>query len=74
MGFTPQVNEKVEGHLLFSILGRLINLEIEGFTISGRLIRFEKVEQAKHRPFVLILLLPDGQMAIAKWEGLIHWK
>jgi hypothetical protein len=74
LGFTQLVKREIDSNLLFHILGKTVNLQNEDFTISGKLIRFEKVGQAKHKPFVLILLLPNGQMAIAKWEGIIYWR
>ena len=75
MGYTPQlVKREIDRNLLLHILGKTVNLRCnEDFTISGRLIKFERVGEAKHKPFILVLLLSDGRTVITKWEGIIYW-
>jgi hypothetical protein len=75
MGFSPQlVKREIDRNLLLHILGKTVNLRFEDFTISGRLIKFERVGEARHKPFILVLLLSDGRTVITKWEGIIYWK
>ena len=76
MGYTPQFEKlKMDRNILLSVLGRNVNVEFDsGCFVSGKLIKFEAVGQAKHRPFVLVLLLPNGEQIITKWMGIIHWK
>ena len=75
MGFTPQLEkQKIDSNLLFSVLGKVITVEVdERYFVSGKLIRFERVGEARHKPFVLVLLLSDGRTVITKWEGIIYW-
>jgi hypothetical protein len=76
VGFTPQFEKlKMDKNILLSVLGKNINVEFDsGCFIGGKLLRFERVGEARHKPFVLVLLLPNGERIITKWMGIIHWK
>jgi len=76
MGYTRQFEKlKVDKNILLSVLGKNINVEFDsGCFIGGRLVRFERVGEARHKPFVLVLLLSDGRTVITKWEGIIYWR
>jgi hypothetical protein len=76
MGYTPQFEKlKMDRNILLGLLGKSINVEFDdGCFIGGKLQRFERVGEAKHKPFVLVLLLPNGERIITKWMGIIHWK
>jgi hypothetical protein len=75
LGFTPQlVKREMPSTVLYDVLGKVITVEVDdGCFVSGKLIKFEAIGQAKHRPFVLVLLLPNGERIITKWMGIIYW-